>query len=461
MSESYTPFEKPLDRITSADLNVLRSVHEGWYVEYKEQVPNASSVAKSVTAFANTYGGFLFYGIKEKAKDENVAGEFIGIDEVILPGELDKIRQAIATYSSPDPHFEVKVLKGPCAEIQLDANKAIICLHIPWSPRAPHVHKTGVIYRRVSDSSEPCPENDRHRLSELFKRSDKIITSLKEWYDDDPPFYDSEKTHPNLRILLTADPWRERSPWLDQNIGSIRECFNPRQEKPTLPFNSIQPSRNGVLARQTQNNGWDNLTLTWALDRDLTSEIIVPIPFLSITTTVGDEGLLDGYIHGAEFLSLFRDQKFENLQVLDLNQLYLIFTGIFETLERISGASNWHLGYWGTFKVLNSQRAAPFIDISTVIKRYKETGIPIVFPLLSALDQAYHPNTFARFDATEDGKQIAPEVNAVVLMIHLARALGLPIWEDPDEDHDFYQHLAAAGTRSLNAQTLRNKRRSA
>lgn len=458
MSEAYTPFQKPFEQLAPVDLQVLRSVHEGWYIEYKGRVPNSSSIAKSVTAFANTYGGFLFYGVIEKSREDNVAGEFQGVPDENLQGELEKIRQAIAAHSAPDPHFEVRVLSGPCDEIGLEAGTSIICLHVPWSARAPHVHKSGVIYRRVSDSSEPAAENDRHRLGELFGRSQEIIRNYKEWYDNDPPLTESERNHPYLRIMLKADPWREGAPWLGANVGAIRDCFNLTGRRPTLPFDSIQTTRNGVLARQTSGNGLADLTLTWALNRDLTSEIIVPIPLVTFSKAYDSAEHFDGYLYGGEFCALLASQKSDRVDVLDLNQLYPIFTGIFEILDSISDAAQWRNGYQGTFKVLNAHRAAPFIDVQSVVERYRRTGVPIFLPLLGTFDQAFHPDSFISFDSIDEEDKIVPAVNAVVLMIHLARALGLPVWEDPKEDLDFYQHLAEAGARSLAAQTLRNQR---
>ena len=45
----------------------------------RRETPNAASIAKSVSAFANTYGGWLFYGVNEKSKSGAAAGEFVGI----------------------------------------------------------------------------------------------------------------------------------------------------------------------------------------------------------------------------------------------------------------------------------------------------------------------------------------------------------------------------------------------
>lgn len=76
---SYSPFDKSLWELEASDLASLKSATEGWYVEYKREASKADTMAKSVSAFANTHGGWLFYGVTEKSKDEAVAGEFPGI----------------------------------------------------------------------------------------------------------------------------------------------------------------------------------------------------------------------------------------------------------------------------------------------------------------------------------------------------------------------------------------------
>ena len=62
----YTPFEKELSQIDASDVAALMAVSEGWYIEYKREVSNAAAMAKSVAAFANTYGGWVFYGVEKK-----------------------------------------------------------------------------------------------------------------------------------------------------------------------------------------------------------------------------------------------------------------------------------------------------------------------------------------------------------------------------------------------------------
>jgi len=154
----YSPFVKPINDVRTEDLIALKETVEGWYVEYKQESPNASALAKSISAFANTYGGWLFLGIAEESKVNAVAGTFLGILNSEVDAVLQRMRKAAADSINPTPHFETFVFSGPDATIGLAEDRSIIAAWVPESMTAPHIHKSGQIYRRVSDASEPRPE---------------------------------------------------------------------------------------------------------------------------------------------------------------------------------------------------------------------------------------------------------------------------------------------------------------
>ena len=58
----FSPFDNQLESLSAPDLERLRDVAEGWYIEYKSEVSKAPDIAKSISALANTYGGWIFYG---------------------------------------------------------------------------------------------------------------------------------------------------------------------------------------------------------------------------------------------------------------------------------------------------------------------------------------------------------------------------------------------------------------
>ena len=76
----YRPFADNLSEVSPEDLGRLRDVHEGWYVEYKQQLIGNRELAKSLSSFSNQYGGWLFLGVKEDSKD-HVADSFPGIPD--------------------------------------------------------------------------------------------------------------------------------------------------------------------------------------------------------------------------------------------------------------------------------------------------------------------------------------------------------------------------------------------
>src|SRR2546426_265089 len=75
----FNPFGKSLQDLDVEDLKVLRQTAEGWFVEYKSVMGNAATVGKSLAAFANHYGGWLFYGVQEASDASRQAETFPGI----------------------------------------------------------------------------------------------------------------------------------------------------------------------------------------------------------------------------------------------------------------------------------------------------------------------------------------------------------------------------------------------
>jgi len=275
---AYSPFEKEFAELDANDLAILRTVAEGWYVEYKREVPNASSIAKSISALANTYGGWVFFGIDEKSRAEPVAGAFPGIPRIDLDAVLHRLRQAVATLVNPPPHFDVKPIFEPREALSLAADRVVLCVRVPWSPNTPHVHKDGRIYRRVADGSEPKPETDRFILDQLWRRADKLREQYARWVEKDPEFSKEERERPFLRLLLVADVWRDRNLWSHISLKDFRSIMQSTDgPSVTVPFETVYTSTTGFIARQLHLNKPHDLGLTWEFRPDLQSEVLIPL----------------------------------------------------------------------------------------------------------------------------------------------------------------------------------------
>ena len=115
----FTPFDKAHDELSAEDLESLREVRcEGWYVEYKSQLPSTRDLAKSLSSFANQYGGWLFLGVDE-TPDSLTAGTFPGIENEKLPKVLESLRNAAKDIVRPHVAYQHRILEGPVETIRL------------------------------------------------------------------------------------------------------------------------------------------------------------------------------------------------------------------------------------------------------------------------------------------------------------------------------------------------------
>lgn len=187
----YSPFNKPIQQVEGKDLVTLKTAYEGWYLDYKSDSIEISNFAKSMSAFANHEGGWLFVGVKEeevpnpeKGKKHNTklrnAASFPGVDTSRCESVIQDLRTAASNaYLSPRIVFEAFTVHGPVPEIELEAGKSVILVHVPSSPNPPHVHKDGCVYRRHLDSCDPVPVTARGELDEMWRRATRNAAQLE------------------------------------------------------------------------------------------------------------------------------------------------------------------------------------------------------------------------------------------------------------------------------------------
>ena len=127
---TYSPFDKVISELDASDLAALRTVTEGWYVEYKREPVRPRGFAKAIAAFANTYGGWLFVGIEEADGPGLTASAFPGVTTSTTDHLLQLIRQSLSEWLSTVPYYETTVIHGPCDEIGLESDNSIVVIHV-------------------------------------------------------------------------------------------------------------------------------------------------------------------------------------------------------------------------------------------------------------------------------------------------------------------------------------------
>jgi Putative DNA-binding domain len=467
----YNPFEKHLKDLEISDLFALKSVSEGWYVEYKSEVPKAVSIAKSISAFANTYGGWLFYGISEKSKEEAVAGSFCGIARSDMDGCLQMIRQAVANSVNPSPHFDIKVLWGPLKSIGIAKDHGIICVRVPQGYASPYVHKSGLIYRRVGDGSEPKPENDRFILDQLWRRGDEIRADYKNWLERSLEFSKAEEGMPYLRIFLTPDLWRDKGVWADLDTKRVRDILAQPNDDTTIfstPFDTVYSTNGGFVGRQLSGNNPHNLTATFYLSRNLTSTLVLPLPFISGAHRFVLEDELDGYKHALRYVDSLEQHGHEEPNIIDLNFIFSAMVGLFHIQSRLDKEANRTGPLYIKSQLMNVWRGRPFLDVEQVISYQSTHGIPVCMNREIYAPPGKDPDSFhfiPQLDSLDDPK-IGKFWQAMQAFEPLASAMGIETglndaFGTNEERKYIYPDLIAASLRASEAQRLRNERRKA
>lgn len=157
----------PFDELTLDDVRrIVADVgeeRESLFFERKQKV-SSESLAKSCSAFANTYGGLLLVGI-EDATDKITGTERIAEPQVWVK---DVLRPLVL----PMPPFRARWI--PLGE---ESKGGLLLVLIEESSTTPHLlTRQGAIYVRNPGSSDPVPIQDQRRLLDLFERGERART---------------------------------------------------------------------------------------------------------------------------------------------------------------------------------------------------------------------------------------------------------------------------------------------
>src|SRR5690606_780632 len=140
----YNPFDKELEDIDENELFklIVNEVDEGWYIEYKSQIPEKSSgklntvkIVKSIAAFANTKGGWIFWGVECKV---NTASNICGINLDSYTNLQDQLSRIISSNINPTPIYHFK-------EVTLESGNVVFIIKVEESPTPPYITGNGVI----------------------------------------------------------------------------------------------------------------------------------------------------------------------------------------------------------------------------------------------------------------------------------------------------------------------------
>lgn len=146
---------KPWDKLRAVDIKKYLDNPdscENFFFEYKEDEENTQKFAKEVSAFANTYGGYVLLGVDD---DKHILG--------CTQWTEQRIHTTIHDSLTPTPNFDVKrfILEG----------KKVLIVKIEEGIMPPYMTNDGKIYERISSGSFPVSKKSK---SEKIERTQSI-----------------------------------------------------------------------------------------------------------------------------------------------------------------------------------------------------------------------------------------------------------------------------------------------
>ena len=426
----FTPFDVHLNEIDETHLADLREVTEGWYVEYKSEVPSPRVLAKSLSSFANRHGGWLFFGIREDSAD-NTAASYPGISNSEVTATVQRIRDAAKDLLQPTPPFFHHTLRGPLADISLSSGRSIVVVRIPEGASPPYVHSDGRIYVRTGDSSSPVVANDRATIDLLHRKAEERRSLLDDLIDRRPVVSKGEAEDTTyLHLVLCSDPFRVLDHWYG---GSFTD-FGAVMGTEPLPFDNIYTSQEGFVARQARGNERHKRLFTWEFSRTCNSFVTLPlsglaVPFPSPDGSIYDLGEWSHYVHGERFVSLLAQRDLRFVRVLNLNMVVALTEGIIARHRAVVEGAGVVGPFYLKAMIENTWRTVPFVDTSEYVSHIEAFDVPVVQDSELTAPTGDWPEGF--ITVPEPGKVPRDEVpsiskSAITTWIAIMGALGFP-----------------------------------
>jgi hypothetical protein len=289
---NYNPFDKSFSDLTELDLISLveKEICEGWYIEYKKDVPKSNTskidnikIAKSVSSFANTKGGWIFWGIETDNKNNPTS--ILGFDISEYRNFEDQISQIINSNISPRPYYHFK-------KIILENGKIVFLINVEQSPTPPYITSQGVIYQRENNESKPI--KDRYILEKLNEKTNEYYAAIERFSNFDLPETkgqaDWNQTYLELYLFpipfnnfefdrfYTSEFFKEVAARFYQNVEIN---FNIGESRSIIPlnlgFNSIYSSEGSIIIRPLNDNNLIYKSTTVELFQNGNLKFLIPL----------------------------------------------------------------------------------------------------------------------------------------------------------------------------------------
>lgn len=131
---------------------------ESFYFEFKEDRVSNKTVIEEISAFANTFGGYIFLGV---SNNKDILGCSFWNEQ--------RIHTLIHDSITPTPSFDVK-------KFTIGIN-VIYVIKIDEGAEPPYVTSSGKIYERLSSGSFTI--KDSAKLTQIFNKKERLLEKME------------------------------------------------------------------------------------------------------------------------------------------------------------------------------------------------------------------------------------------------------------------------------------------
>lgn len=131
---------------------------ESFYFEFKDDKVTTKKLMEEVSAFSNTFGGYIFIGISD---DKQIEG--------CTNWNEQRIHTTFHDSITPTPSFDVK--KFICD------GKTVFVIRIDEGAEPPYITSSGKIYERLSSGSFTI--KDSAKLSQIYNKREQLLTKME------------------------------------------------------------------------------------------------------------------------------------------------------------------------------------------------------------------------------------------------------------------------------------------
>lgn len=379
-SEKKSFLDLAIEEITSSHLQLLFSVKEGWFFEFKEKCPDTEKLAKSIASFANALGGRLIIGAKENQKSRTLES-LPGFSKEVAEGIETLVREAVRHHLRPTPYFECKSIEVLDNE-EKPTQIWVTIVDIPQGSNTPYIHSSGVIYQRIGDSSSPSPANDPYTINQLSNRKRNFSNEFQR--REAEAIKGKHKEIPRCDLFIKVRHQgrsRPKTPITFKRFTEIAGRASQNTPNRAELFDNFYPMDGSYMARRTEGNLYGT-GIIWEYDHwNGMHYFSAPLSTLRFENQL----ILDP--------PSLQNKEFEDFQiilenaksidhsalVLDLLPFHFFLGCVFRNIKQIASIEEDASPIFVNAKIANIRNCIPFIGTKSYINQIREYGIPHLY----------------------------------------------------------------------------------